>query len=141
MATTTGPADSPDSIQSPGTAKNVITVGAIEQLRNVTNKVWKCSTVSGTNACVTNQPWLGMTDSSDQVAAFSSRGNVGINIEGEFGRFKPDVVAPGTFVISTKSAQWDTNAYYNPTRQYILRLSECRRCYQPALFRLYICPG
>ena len=36
-----------------------------------------------------------MTDSSDQVAAFSSRGNVGIGIEGEFGRFKPDVVAPG----------------------------------------------
>ena len=56
-----------------------------------------------------------MTDSSDQVAAFSSRGNVGIGIEGEFGRFKPDVVAPGTFVVSTRSAQWDTNAYYNPT--------------------------
>ena len=56
-----------------------------------------------------------MTDSSDQVAAFSSRGNVGVGIEGEFGRFKPDVVAPGTFVVSTRSAQWDTNAYYNPT--------------------------
>ena len=30
----------------PGTAKNVITVGAIEQLRNITNQVWKCPTVS-----------------------------------------------------------------------------------------------
>ena len=29
---------------------------------------------TATNTCVTNQPWLGMTDSSDQVAAFSSRG-------------------------------------------------------------------
>src|SRR5262249_3285364 len=35
--------------------------------------------------------------------------------EGEFGRYKPDVVAPGTFVISTRSGQWDEGAYYNPT--------------------------
>ena len=109
-----GTGGNPDSIQSPGTAKNVITVGAIEQLRDITNEVWKCSTVSGTNSCSTNQPWLAMTDSSDQVAAFSSRGKVGVGIEGE-GRFKPDLVAPGTFVISTRSGQWDTNAYYNPT--------------------------
>ena len=40
---------------------------------------------------------------------------MGRGIEGDNGRFKPDLVAPGTFVISTKSAQWDTNAYYNPT--------------------------
>ncbi len=111
----TGSFGNSDTVQSPATAKNVITVGAIKQPRYVTNEVWKCSPPNSTNNCATNQPWLSMTDSSDQVAAFSSRGNVGINIEGEFGRFKPDVVAPGTFVISTKSAQWDTNAYYNPT--------------------------
>jgi subtilisin-like proprotein convertase family protein len=105
----------PDTVESPGTAKNVITVGAIEQPRNITNNVWICSTQDGTNSCNTNQPWLGMTDSGDQVASFSSRGNVGIGVEGDFGRFKPDVVAPGTFVVSTKSGQWDTNAYYNPT--------------------------
>ncbi|MCX6925478.1 MAG: S8 family serine peptidase, partial [Verrucomicrobia bacterium] len=104
-------------IESPGTAKNVITVGAIEQLRNITNEVTKCSVADGTNSCSTNKPWWGMTDSTNQVAAFSSRGNVGVGVEGEFGRFKPDVVAPGTFVISTKSGQWDTNAYYNPTSQ------------------------
>ena len=40
------------------------------------------------------------------MAAFSSRGNVGIGIEGAFGRFKPDLVAPGTFIISTRSADW-----------------------------------
>ena len=56
-----------------------------------------------------------MTDTDNQVTAFSSRGNVGIGVEGEFGRFKPDVVAPGMFVVSTRSQQWDTNAYYNPT--------------------------
>ena len=49
------------------------------------------------------------------MAAFSSRGNVGVGIEGEFGRFKPDVVAPGTFVVSARSTQWDQLAYYSPT--------------------------
>jgi subtilisin-like proprotein convertase family protein len=110
-----GTGGNPDSIQSPGTAKNVITVGAIEQLRDITNNVvWKCSVVTGTNSCSTNQPWLAATDSSDQVASFSSRGPVGVGVEGQ-GRFKPDLVAPGTFVISTRSGQWDTNTYYNPT--------------------------
>ena len=49
------------------------------------------------------------------MAAFSGRGNVGVGIEGEFGRFKPDVVAPGTFVVSARSTQWDQAAYYQPT--------------------------
>ena len=49
------------------------------------------------------------------MAGLFGRGNVGIGIEGAYGRFKPDVVAPGTFVVSTRSEQWDTNAYYNPT--------------------------
>ncbi len=110
-----GTAGNPDSIATPGTAKNVITVGAIEQYRKVTNETWICSTVSGTNSCVTNQPWLDSTDASNQVAAFSARGPVGVGIEGKLGRLKPDVVAPGTFVISTESQQWDEQAYYNPT--------------------------
>ena len=100
-----------DSIRSPGTAKNVITVGAIEQPRNITNEV---TAADGS----TNKPWAGMTDSANQVAAFSSRGNVGIGIEGDYGRYKPDLVAPGTFVISTRSGNWDTNAYYNPTNHH-----------------------
>ncbi len=110
-----GTGGNPDTIESPATAKNVITVGAIEQVRNVTNQVAKCSTAYGLTSCLTNQPWLLMTDGGDEVASFSGRGNVGVNIEGQYGRFKPDVVAPGTFVVSTKSQQWDTNAYYNPT--------------------------
>jgi subtilisin-like proprotein convertase family protein len=109
-----------DTILSPGTAKNVVTVGALEQLRNITNIV---TTVTGTGTnTVTNQTayWQPKTDSSDQVAGYSSRGNVGVNTEGVYGRFKPDVVAPGTFVVSTSSGippdyQWNTNAYYNPT--------------------------
>ena len=50
-----------------------------------------------------------------EVAAFSARGNVGIGIEGDFGRYKPDLMAPGTFVISARSSEWDERAYYNPT--------------------------
>jgi subtilisin-like proprotein convertase family protein len=105
----------PDTIQSPGTAKNVITVGAVEQARFITNLTWMCQTISGSTVCTTNMPWFGSTDSTNQVAGFSGRGNVGIGVEGVFGRFKPDVVAPGTFVVSTRSGQWDEQAYYNPT--------------------------
>jgi subtilisin-like proprotein convertase family protein len=105
----------PDSVQSPATAKNVITVGAIEQPRYIADQVSRCVVVDGTNVCQTNQPWLGLTDTNNEVAAFSSRGNVGVGIEGDFGRFKPDVVAPGTFIVSPRSTQWDQSAYYSPT--------------------------
>jgi len=98
-----------------------MTVGAIEQDRNITNKtVIERPDMSGTNSGgvirTTNVPWQGITDSSNQVASFSARGNVGIGTEGEFGRFKPDLVAPGTFVVSTTAkADWDQASYYNPT--------------------------
>ncbi len=105
------------SVLSPATAKNVITVGAVEQFRTNGFPVSaNCTTtnIGGTNftTCDTNMPFLGSTDSSDQVASFSARGNVGIGIEGDFGRFKPDVVAPGTFVVSTRSAQWDQVSFF-----------------------------
>jgi subtilisin-like proprotein convertase family protein len=98
----------PNTILSPATAKNVITVGALELLRNITNIV----TDRNSNSTAVWQP---ETDTSFQVAGYSSRGNVGVGTEGTFGRYKPDVVAPGTFVISTRSSQWDEKAYYNPT--------------------------
>ncbi len=108
-----------DTILSPATAKNVITVGALEQSRNITNLV--TGYYGNTNP---QAVWQGETDTgyspfgnsvSPQVAGFSSRGNVGVLTEGTYGRFKPDVVAPGTFVVSTRSQQWDELAYYNPT--------------------------
>ena len=98
-----------DSILSPATAKNVITVGALEQYRNITNTYLP---FGSTNPSAYWQPEM---DSSSQVAAFSARGNVGIGTEGAYGRFKPDVVAPGTGVVSTRSTTWDQVAYYNPT--------------------------
>lgn len=104
-----------NSILSPGTAKNVITVGGLESPRFITNEVWVTNIINGTNVITTNTPFLPSTDSSNQVRWNSGRGNIGYNIEGEFGRFKPDVVAPGSFIISTRSADWDTTNYYNPT--------------------------
>ena len=112
-----GTGGNPDTIFSPATAKDVITVGALEQLRNITNIV----TDANSNKSAFWQP---ETDSSSQVAAFSSRGNVGIGTEGQFGRYKPDVVAPGVFVISTRSTEWISNGYYNPTNDAVTTLSD-----------------
>ncbi len=89
-------------IDAPATAKNVITVGAIENLRNITNGV----TIAGE----TNQPWIEISDSNDQVTSFSSKGNVNPGVESDAGRFKPDVVAPGSFVVSTRAKGWKPDA-------------------------------
>jgi subtilisin-like proprotein convertase family protein len=111
----------PGTVASPGNSKNVITVGALESFRSLTNAV-----VYDTNAepvqigalvikpgwqtnegpFFTNEIFLPMTDTDWQVAFYSSRGNVGIGTEGPVGRFKPDVVAGGSFVASTRAAQW-----------------------------------
>jgi subtilisin-like proprotein convertase family protein len=97
-----------DTIESPATAKNVITVGALQQARDITNIVTEADGSS-------NEYWLPETESSTLVADYSSRGNVGIGVEGDSGRFKPDLVAPGNFIVSTKSSEWDQAAYYDPT--------------------------
>jgi len=60
----------------------------------------------------TNYPYLTRTDSDTEVAWFSSRGNTGIGSEGTFGRFKPDVVAPGEFLVSARSQYWDWENLY-----------------------------
>ncbi len=110
-----------DTIPAPGNAKNVVTVGALENFRSITNAI-----ITDTNGATvqiggfpvvpgwetnagpyfTNEVLLPMTDTDWQVASYSSRGNVGIGIEGPVGRFKPDVVAEGSFVASVRSALW-----------------------------------
>ena len=57
--TTRGWAGTPTRIRSPGTAKNVITVGAVEQARNITNEVWGYPG----DPSLTNEPWFWFTDS------------------------------------------------------------------------------
>lgn len=86
----------PISVTSPSTAKNCITVGASENQRTNFNT----NTYGGwwpqdyPSAPFRNDP---MSDNPAHVAAFSSRGPTADN------RYKPDVVAPGTFILSTRS--------------------------------------
>ncbi|MGN6384719.1 MAG: S8 family serine peptidase, partial [Verrucomicrobiota bacterium] len=101
-----------NTIESPATAKNVITVGALEQARFITNSYVLTNVFTNTlgtleTNMVTNFPFAALTDTSDSVANFSSRGNVGAGFEGNNGRFKPDVVAPGTMIISARSSGWN----------------------------------
>ncbi len=86
------------SVCSPGTAKNCITVGACESLRPQFNAQhygdWWPQDYPV--APLKNAP---MADNPDQVVAFSSRGPT------QDGRTKPDVVAPGTYILSTRSSR------------------------------------
>ena len=113
-----------DSIGSPATAKNVITVGASENQRpsypcdaNVTytsrDTTYQggqtCGSMGGSNLLGTyGQRWGAdypanpiagdsTAGNAEQMAAFSSRGPT------DDGRIKPDVVAPGTWILSTYS--------------------------------------
>lgn len=70
-------ASGPQTIGSPGTAKNVLTVGATESVRNVGVADGCGSTGSAT---------------ADDIANFSSRGPTAD------GRNKPDIVAPGSHI-------------------------------------------
>ncbi len=107
-----------DTIYSPATAKNVISVGALEQFRYIDAPYFTYLTNTvGTNVVIetiTNSPFVTLTDSSDQIASYSSRGNVGIGTEGPNGRFKPDVVAPGSFLISARAKSWELENLWAP---------------------------
>jgi hypothetical protein len=71
-----------NTVSAPSTAKNVITVGAGENVRQ-----------TGTDGC-----GIGNTgaDSANDIISFSSRGPV--NSTGGDGRIKPDIIAPGTHI-------------------------------------------
>ena len=92
------------SVTPPGTAKNCITVGAGEnkrlELASETYGKWWPKDFS--HRPLKQDP---MSDSSADVAAFSSRGPT---IDG---RVKPDVVAPGTFILSTRSRYISANNF------------------------------
>ncbi len=80
-----------DTISSPGTAKNCITVGASEN----------------------NRPSIhAMADNPNEIAIFSSRGWC------EDGRIKPDIVAPGTFILSTKSSKAPVDNFWSGYNDY-----------------------
>ena len=105
----------PMSVTSPATAKNCITVGACENRRPAFNSETYGKWWPGDYpvAPFRNDP---MANDSAQVVAFSSRGPT------RDGRSKPDVVAPGTFILSTRSTQIAANnqawAAFPPSKRY-----------------------
>ncbi len=108
------------SITSPAVAKNCLTVGASENKRK-----GQFSDTYGLRKPY-NFPYPpfnddNMVDCIDDIAAFSSRGPC------EDGRRKPDLVAPGTFILSTRSSQIASNnfaeGYYSPAKDYYMYMS------------------
>lgn len=89
-----------DSMNAPSTAKNALTVGATENLRSTGGYQFQWATGSWATKYPANPIKSDMISNNSQgMAAFSSRGPC------DDGRLKPDVVAPGTNVLSTKSSQ------------------------------------
>jgi hypothetical protein len=114
-----------DSTGAPGTSKNVITVGASENARadnypcdtslsytssDVYQSGQTCASMGGVNMLGTAGVRWGFTanplkddvtaGNGQQMAPFSSRGPT------DDGRIKPDVVAPGTWILSGASSKF-----------------------------------
>src|ERR1051325_1296120 len=83
------------TITSPGSAKNCITVGACENDRPNIGETY--GSRFSADFPVPPLSTDSMTNNPEGIAAFSSRGPVQNN------RIKPDVVAPGTFILSAFS--------------------------------------
>ncbi len=83
--------DAPNRVGAPGTAKNVLTVGASENRRALPDAV------TFPNGRTINFE-IEADDPAD-IASFSSRGPAVNN------RIKPDVVAPGSWILSTRSSR------------------------------------
>jgi hypothetical protein len=84
-----------DSLASPATAKNAITVGASENNRPERPFTWGSIWPDDYPANPIFQD--SVSNNLNGMAAFSSRGPA------DDGRIKPDLVAPGTFIISARS--------------------------------------
>jgi len=81
----------PSTVGSPATAKNVLAVGASENAR---------------------PNWGSYADDPSSVIGFSSRGPT---IDG---RLKPDIVAPGTWILSTRAEQAPSNSFWGIEDQF-----------------------
>ena len=84
-----------NSMNMPGTGKNVITVGASENVQAGNAFTWGSAWPTRFPVA----PIFGdlVADNADGMAAFSSRGPTLSN------RIKPDIVAPGTNIVSTRN--------------------------------------
>lgn len=87
------------SVSSPGTAKNVLTVGASENTLPVGGIQKKHSELRDGAKKWGAEPLASdtLSNNADGIAAFSSRGPT------RDGRMKPEIVAPGTNIVSARS--------------------------------------
>ena len=102
------------SLPAQGVAKNVLCVGASENITNTdgTNRTYRAILGSYThanfNATAGAPPVAGnfpISDNANDVALFSNRGRVrGNGLPAALRRVKPDLVAPGTNILSTGPA-------------------------------------
>ncbi len=81
------------SIGAPQSAKNCLTVGATESLRTGVREPEKA-------------------DNASQVAYFSAQGPA------EDGRIKPEICAPGTYILSTRSTHPSADGYWEFSTEY-----------------------
>jgi hypothetical protein len=100
------------SITPPGTAKNCLTIGATENNRPTFTRTYQQGFGYTADPIASDR----MADNPEGIVAFSSRGPTAD------GRIKPDVVAPGSYILSTRSrdthgAGWGLSAdplyYFN----------------------------
>ncbi len=95
------------SVSAPGTAKNCLTVGASESVRplpatisinpNLQDADFNPATPP-TNVPLSINSFDQQADDSEDIASFSGRGPT------DDGRIAPDLVAPGTFILSARSS-------------------------------------
>jgi hypothetical protein len=102
----------PDSLLAPATAKNVISVGATESERSsggFSTLPWLFLGLL-TGQCFSTPPIaLDITsNNANGMAAFSSRGPT------DDGRFKPDIAAPGTNILSNRSHYPGASSLWGP---------------------------
>ena len=118
-----------DSMGSPATAKNVLSVGASENDRSGSYPCdsnldyTDCAAQGGSNDLFTyNEAWPDdfpadpiasdeLAGNAEQMAGFSSRGPT------DDGRIKPDVVAPGTYILSAYSDMYQQGYDASPNPQ------------------------
>ncbi|MBW4500457.1 MAG: S8 family serine peptidase [Scytonema hyalinum WJT4-NPBG1] len=90
------------SIGAPGTAKNCITVGATENNRPEQSKPYSTFGQYRVEPIASD----GWSNNAEGMAAFSSRGPTRNE------RIKPDVVAPGTAILSTRSRDAQIDSFF-----------------------------
>ncbi|MCD4807233.1 MAG: S8 family serine peptidase, partial [Methanococcoides sp.] len=102
-----------DSIDAPATAKNCLSVGASENNRPAITKTY--GNHRPLDFPIDPVYSDKMADYIEGLAAFSSRGPT------DDGRIKPDVVAPGTYIISTRSRKASETLWgvYNDNENYV----------------------